>query len=286
MVRKPSVHSTSSTSNPASVSARIGADKYTPAYALTESAFRKDFREGVSDVKFSPQADRLAAGSNDDSIIIYACDLAGQDLAHGGGPLKMKKTKTNPDCALRLRPLQRLRGHSSYVTHLDWSRDGDLLRSTCGAYELLYWNTNSGKQHTAMPTSDLKWRSDCCPLGFEMMGIWPAYSDGTDINAVHVDVMDAIRSSGEVKIVATGGDDSLVSIMHYPCVVKNAPRKTYTGHGSHVTNVRWFQSPEQESEIGSVKSLASTGGRDASLILWTAVHEISSPRTRKYTDAL
>ena len=53
------------------------------------------------------------------------------------------------------------------------------------------------------------------------------YSDGTDINAVSVDVMDAVRNSGEEKVVATGGDDALVSIMTYPCVVKNAPRKTY-----------------------------------------------------------
>lgn len=30
--------------------------------------------------------------------------------------------------------------HSSYITHFDFSRDGVNLHSTCGAYELLFWD--------------------------------------------------------------------------------------------------------------------------------------------------
>jgi len=37
-----------------------------------------------------------------------------------------------------LRLVHRLKGHSSSVTHLDWSFDSQLVRSTCAAYELLY----------------------------------------------------------------------------------------------------------------------------------------------------
>ena len=33
-----------------------------------------------------------------------------------------------------------LQGHSSYVTHVDWSVDGSVLQSTDGANELLYWD--------------------------------------------------------------------------------------------------------------------------------------------------
>ena len=38
------------------------------------------------------------------------------------------------------------KGHSSYITHLDWSSDGRIIQSTCGAYELLYSEAATGKQ--------------------------------------------------------------------------------------------------------------------------------------------
>ena len=31
----------------------------------------------------------------------------------------------------------KLTGHTSFITHLDWSADGKLLRSTCGAFLFL-----------------------------------------------------------------------------------------------------------------------------------------------------
>ncbi len=39
-----------------------------------------------------------------------------------------------------------MKKHSSYITHVDVSRDSCFLQSTCGAYELLFWDLNSGKQ--------------------------------------------------------------------------------------------------------------------------------------------
>ena len=42
--------------------------------------------------------------------------------------------------------LARCSGHSSYITHLDWSADSRILQSNCGAYELLYFEGATGKQ--------------------------------------------------------------------------------------------------------------------------------------------
>jgi microtubule-associated protein-like 4 len=56
--------------------------------------------------------------------------------------------------------LKRLRGHSSYITHLDWSFDNNLIQSTCGSYEILYWDVASGKQLLSSMDSleaDTKW---------------------------------------------------------------------------------------------------------------------------------
>jgi hypothetical protein len=46
---------------------------------LRECAFRKDLKEEISDIKFSPSNTRLAVGSHDDLIIIYSCLLTVDD---------------------------------------------------------------------------------------------------------------------------------------------------------------------------------------------------------------
>ena len=46
---------------------------------LRECAFRKDFAEEVSDVKFCPTNAMVAVGSHDDFIIVYTCALSVDD---------------------------------------------------------------------------------------------------------------------------------------------------------------------------------------------------------------
>lgn len=66
-------------------------------------------KEWISDIKFA--YNMLIVGSHDNGIYVY-------DFEEG----KAKK-KYAP-----------LRKHSSYITHLDVSRDSCFLQSTCGAY--------------------------------------------------------------------------------------------------------------------------------------------------------
>jgi WD40 repeat protein len=90
---------------------------------------------------------------------------------------------------VELKPLKRLKGHHSYVAHVDWSADNSLLQSTCGAYELLYWSVTDGTQLLSTDDNleaDSEWATRTCPLGFGVMGIWPPAADGTDINSVDV----------------------------------------------------------------------------------------------------
>lgn len=68
-------------------------------------------------------------------------------------------------------------------------------------------------------------------LGFPVMGIWPDYSDGTDVNAVH--------RSAHGDLLATCDDDGLVKLFNCPCVLDDAPHRAYRGHSSHVMGVRF-----------------------------------------------
>ena len=41
------------------------------------------------------------------------------------------------------------RGHSSFISHIDWNQDNTMIQTNDGAYELLYWNAETCKQHTS-----------------------------------------------------------------------------------------------------------------------------------------
>jgi WD40 repeat protein len=127
----------------------------------------------------------LAVGSHDNYIDIYTTSLTHPTL------------QDPPSCTLQ--QVRRMKGHTSYLTHLDWSLDNTLIRSTCGAYELLYWTLPAGKMCTSSfdtIEADTVWHTSSCVLGFNVMGIWAPGSDGTDVNCVD--------TSEAMELVATG----------------------------------------------------------------------------------
>lgn len=105
----------------------------------------------------------MVIGSHDNAIYVYDFD----------------------DGAIKER-FKALKKHSSYITHMDISRDSANLHSTCGAYELLFWDLNSGKQLTSGATmlKDERWATWTTTLGWPVQGIWPKCADGTFFNSV------------------------------------------------------------------------------------------------------
>eukprot|EP01051_Picozoa_sp_SAG22_P010453 SAG22_NODE_943_length_6400_cov_3.214093_5_plen_256_part_00 len=160
----------------------------------------------IDDIKFSPDGRYLAAASHDNYIYVY--DLGGAIDGDGGdGEDGEASGKLHSVC----------RGHSSYVTHIDWSADSSMLMSNSGDYELLYWTLSADgtRWERSTPTvRDVEWQVSCkhclsvvlpfslflrqclslpsgCPsqswtgvLGFSVMGIWQEGQDGTDYNAL------------------------------------------------------------------------------------------------------
>ncbi|KAF6256823.1 hypothetical protein COO60DRAFT_1640423 [Scenedesmus sp. NREL 46B-D3] len=194
----------------------------------------------VDDLKYSPDGCKLAAGSHDNFIDIF--------------DVKRKYTR-----------VARCSGHSSYVRHLDWSANSKVVQSSCGAYELLYFDAATGKQ-VQQNQRDTAWASYTNILGFSVMGIWPDNTDGTDINAVcrshrqpAWEAADPLAAAGIGQLLATAGDDGRVRLLSYPCVVDDAPARVYPGHSSHVMNVRF--SPHN-------KWVASVGGKDRAVFQW------------------
>eukprot|EP00076_Gallus_gallus_P035925 XP_025001463.1 echinoderm microtubule-associated protein-like 3 isoform X4 [Gallus gallus] len=190
-----------------------------------------DGNEQLSVVRFSPDGAFLAIGSHDNVIYIYSVTEEGRRYNRFG----------------------RCTGHSSFITHLDWSKDGHFIMSNSGDYEILYWDVAGGCKllRNRFESRDREWASYTCVLGFHVFGVWPDGSDGTDINSL-------CRSHHE-RLVAVADDFCKVHLFQYPCARPKAPSHVYGGHGSHVTNVRFTHDDGH---------LVSLGGKDTGVFQW------------------
>lgn len=208
--------------------------------------------ERVADIKFSPDQHWIAVANADNGIDVYSVPGFGN---------------SNTD----FKQVAKLEGHSSFINHIDWSKDSTKLQSNCGAHELLYWKlyksisddprTQRFAPHQEKSSSRMKdeeWDTQTSIYGWSVRGIWPEGADGTDINAC------ARNHTGERDLVATSDDFGTVKLFRYPCIVPNADCKPYSGHSSHVTNVGF--------SVGD-KWLVSTGGEDRGVFQWEVVRE-------------
>jgi WD40 repeat protein len=176
------------------------------AATLVRVRWIKTFSQPVTDLKYSPDGELLAACSSERRIDVY-------DVRRG--------YKLVSKCS----------GHGASVKHVDWSEDSRVLRTSCAAYEILHFDPRTGKQIVSDNQRDTAWHTRTSVLGFDAMGIWPYGADGTDVNAV-----DRSRSR---RHLVTADDFGGVNVFNYPAVVDEAPRKKNAGHSSHVMNARF-----------------------------------------------
>ncbi|XP_034723104.1 echinoderm microtubule-associated protein-like 2 isoform X2 [Etheostoma cragini] len=189
-----------------------------------------DGNEIISNIKYSPDGNFLAVASHDNFVYIYAVTENGRKYSRVG----------------------KCTGHSSFVTHLDWSVDSQYLVTNSGDYEILFWEASSCKHVTNMDTvRNQEWATSTCTLGFTTFGIWPDGADGTDINAV--------CRSHDGSLLASADDFGKVHLFSFPCSQPRAPSHEYGGHSSHVTNVAFLHDNSH---------LISTGGKDTSILQW------------------
>ncbi|KAM6460440.1 echinoderm microtubule-associated protein-like 4 isoform 5-T5 [Liasis olivaceus] len=200
-----------------------------------------DGNEQLSVMRYTVDGTFLAVGSHDNFIYLYIVTENGRKYSRYG----------------------KCTGHSSYITHLDWSPENKYIMSNSGDYEILYWDIPNGCKliRNRSDCKDIDWTTYTCVLGFQVFGVWPEGSDGTDINAL-------VRSHNR-KVIAVADDFCKVHLFQYPCSKAKAPSHKYSAHSSHVTNVSFTHNDSH---------LISTGGKDTSIIQWRLVEKAALPQ--------
>ena len=184
-----------------------------------ELAAKKHRREEIGDLKFSPDNRWLAVASHDNFVDLY-------------------------DCSRSFKRVGVCKGHSSFVTHLDWSEDGRFLQTNSGDCELLFWEVPTCEQ-VRFPSAlkDTKWDTWTCAIGWPVQGTWPKHADGSDVAA-------ACRSA-DGETVAVADDHGLVKLFRYPSDVGRAEYHGYLGHAARVANCRFSYNDEFLITVGA-----------------------------------
>ncbi|XP_064623638.1 echinoderm microtubule-associated protein-like 2 isoform X5 [Lineus longissimus] len=196
-------------------------------------AVHTDGNEQIECLEYSPDGRFIAIGSRDNSIYVYQTTEGGRKYSRVG----------------------KCTGHSSFITHLDWSEDSQFIQSNSGDYEILYWSSSNCHQvPSASNMRDVKWKTQSCTLGFTVAGIWPEGADGTDVNAC--------ARSHQQKVLASADDYGKVNLFSYPCCQPKTTAHIYSGHSSHVTNVKFLYDDSR---------LLSAGGKDTALMQWEII---------------
>ena len=185
---------------------------------------KKDRKEEISAIRYSPDGKYIAVGSHDNFVDIYD--------------------------ATKFTRIGTCQGSSSYITHLDWSTNSKIIQTNSGAYEHLYYEVPSCTRLTTK-MDNVQWATWSCVLGKNVAGIWPPYSDKTDVNSVD-------KGRGDHPYLVTGDDFGFVKLFKYP-TPEGAKFKKYPGHSAHVTNVTWSYDNSY---------VVSIGGGDQAVLQW------------------
>ena len=215
----------------------------------------RDTKHWITCIQYSQDGLTLAAGSYDNSIYLYDVQ---QDY--------VKRAVFSK--------------HKTFVTHVDFSVDGQYIRSTCGAHELLYADAMTGSHvASASALKNQQWSTCNCVYSWEAQGIWP--TDVESNNSMMVTSLARSHGGGgggrssDSKLLLSGDSLGRLKVFRYPCVVsttnhvndmnqEDVPYVCYRGHASQVSNVAWSQNDAYA---------LSVSGSDRCVFQWRHIHD-------------
>ena len=229
----------------------------TQAAAFTHPA--ADPPRRINDLRFSPDSRWLAVASADAVIYLHQAPLSTElPAADGGSAADAGYTQVARCC-----------GHSSGVTHIDWTTSSDVIRSNDLGHELRFWDVPSGEAiAVASACRDLPWASARVTLGYHCQGIFRNRADGTGVHAVD--------RSADAGLLVTADDLGQLNLFRNPCVRASGRadepghpnRKSFAAHASAALDCQWARDDGSAGAGESGECVVSAGGYDLALMVW------------------
>lgn len=202
----------------------------------------KETSKWIQDIKISPNNTQVAFGffTHNANIQIFSIyPNTKKALQHTGTIVSQPQLK-------------------SPIIHLDWSskesidRKGANLVVNTEDYELKFYDVANAKEVSPGNVRDVEWETWTCKLGFPVQGIFT--EDNLDKEGINT-----VCRSYSKKFLATGNDFSQINLFRYPSVMLKSQHKSFKGHSSRVTRLRFLPGDEY---------MVSVGGSDRTVILW------------------
>eukprot|EP00602_Paraphysomonas_sp_CaronLab_P006133 CAMPEP_0185021562 /NCGR_PEP_ID=MMETSP1103-20130426/4257_1 /TAXON_ID=36769 /ORGANISM="Paraphysomonas bandaiensis, Strain Caron Lab Isolate" /LENGTH=2261 /DNA_ID=CAMNT_0027553167 /DNA_START=29 /DNA_END=6811 /DNA_ORIENTATION=- len=188
----------------------------------------RDTKGQLSDIKIAPTGDTVAMASLDGAIYVY----------------------NTGDYAAKAK----CRGHTGKVIHVDYSVDGQFIRTNCTAGDLLFWDADKGQQQAPKLMRDVVWDTDTCVYSYNTQSIWGPYADGVYNNAVCKsnagDMLVAVDNCGRLRVLGN------------PCISEQPNFLQARGHAADIQCIRFTIDDSY---------IISTGGTDGCIFQWRVV---------------
>ena len=171
----------------------------------------RDSTKWLVEAKFTPSGDLLAFGASDGSIFIY-------------------DVKDSYSLSATINQ------HQAIITAIDFSEDSRWMQSTCAAFELNFFEADTGMYiPAASRLRDTVWATQNCPLSWSTQGMWKPQMDGTIITACESNLF----RSGDGPVIVSGDNYGVIQLFRSPCVSAFAVGKRYRVSSNPVTRLRF-----------------------------------------------
>lgn len=168
---------------------------------------RKDREQPIGVLKYSPNGQYLAVGSDENTIDIY--DISKQYSRVGVA-----------------------KGHSAKIKCIDWSTDSALLQTSTSNHELMFWEMPNGVP-VKFPNDlrNVDWHTWTCHVGWPVQGMIPQISMGDDITCCD-------RTHTRTAL-ACGDARGVLRVYQYPCH-QGASARCFGGHAGAITQCKFL----------------------------------------------
>ena len=143
--------------------------------------------------------------------------------------------------------------HTAAVTQIDFSADGEWIRSNSMERDICFFNTDDGSYQSNLSSMrDVQWGSHTCKYSWHNKAIHKTCFDNEEVTVVHT-------PSAAPMYVASGSSFGYIRLAAFPCLPDDVEYHRYPAHVDAISGLR-FSFDEH--------TLMSSGLKDRTIIQW------------------